>query len=297
MSAAELSLEDFKLLEAYRAEHGRNWKSRLTEAWLNDWAEQRGDLRRIRNNPAYESISWTLATFDRMAKRAAAELSPTEGVWRVERAGDHFEIVAGYGDDTQHIATVPIRSGLVFARSIANLIAASGAMRDAIGLAVARVRVAAPSGDARLAEWLPSGEFALAVARDGYVATKTVPRVVREISSASRQWYITGGFVGPKAVFHHTDNAACIVGKPNEQSLRDTANARQIAAAPLLFDALHLAVSRVEIALRHDNEPDILRAWLPDAKAALAAALNQHPSAQLEDAPIVAKPKAMRMSL
>jgi hypothetical protein len=43
------SPEHCAALDAYAAEHGRKWKARLIEAWLNDWREQWGTLRTIRN--------------------------------------------------------------------------------------------------------------------------------------------------------------------------------------------------------------------------------------------------------
>lgn len=48
------------------------------------------------------------------------------------------------------------------------------------------------------------------------------------------------------------------------------ANARLIAAAPELLEALRFAVKRVELA-NAEGDP-ILSAWLPDAKAAIAKA-------------------------
>lgn len=42
----------------------RNWKEALTIAWLNDWEEQRGTLRSLRNNPRFDSIADILKAFD-----------------------------------------------------------------------------------------------------------------------------------------------------------------------------------------------------------------------------------------
>lgn len=40
-----------------------DWKDALTVAWLNDWEEQRGDLRSLRNNPRFDSIQDILDAF------------------------------------------------------------------------------------------------------------------------------------------------------------------------------------------------------------------------------------------
>lgn len=53
------------------------------------------------------------------------------------------------------------------------------------------------------------------------------------------------------------------------------ANARLIASAPDLLDALQAAVARIEIANR-EGDP-ILSAWLPQARAAIARATAENP--------------------
>lgn len=55
--------EERAALKAYAAEHGRKWIDRLHNAWLNDWREQWGTLRMVRNN--YDNA------FDPRALRAA----------------------------------------------------------------------------------------------------------------------------------------------------------------------------------------------------------------------------------
>ena len=44
-------------------------------------------------------------------------------------------------------------------------------------------------------------------------------------------YYNNGGIIGPKSVFNSSDNAVCVVGKPNNQTPQDTANARFIIRA------------------------------------------------------------------
>lgn len=41
----------------------RNWQAALCEAWLNDWPEQRGELRTLRNTPQFGSIAAILNAY------------------------------------------------------------------------------------------------------------------------------------------------------------------------------------------------------------------------------------------
>lgn len=61
----ELTPAERAAVDAFRAEFPaarlrklgyRNWQAALTEAWLNDWPEQRGELRALRNSPRFDSI-------------------------------------------------------------------------------------------------------------------------------------------------------------------------------------------------------------------------------------------------
>lgn len=69
--------EDFAAMAAYAAQHGRKWKERISQAWLNDWREQWGALRSIRNNPHYAGttgFAGIFATYDRTRKAKAKEV-------------------------------------------------------------------------------------------------------------------------------------------------------------------------------------------------------------------------------
>jgi len=56
---------------------------------------------------------------------------------------------------------------------------------------------------------------------------------------------------------------------------QNKANARLIAAAPALLEALQVAVLRVELANK-EGDP-ILSAWLPEARQAIAQATGEQP--------------------
>jgi hypothetical protein len=69
-----LSDDEFQALTVYKDQHGRQWKDRLVQAWLNDWREQWGILRTVRNT---HGIQEALAAFDKrvQAGKAAAKVA------------------------------------------------------------------------------------------------------------------------------------------------------------------------------------------------------------------------------
>jgi hypothetical protein len=44
-----------------------DWRTCLYEAWLNDWPEQRGVLRALRNDPAFIDLTAILQQFERQS--------------------------------------------------------------------------------------------------------------------------------------------------------------------------------------------------------------------------------------
>lgn len=67
-----METEHFNAMQAYAEQHGRKWVARLTQAWLNDWPEQWGLLRQVRNHPDYHACKGFFGifeTYDRERKR------------------------------------------------------------------------------------------------------------------------------------------------------------------------------------------------------------------------------------
>jgi len=67
--------EHYLALKTYAEEHGRNWKERLTQAWLNDWREQWGVLRQVRNSPHYDNGKGLVGIFETYDRECKARLA------------------------------------------------------------------------------------------------------------------------------------------------------------------------------------------------------------------------------
>jgi hypothetical protein len=77
MSVAELTQEERAAIDAFRAEFPpgrlkrlryRTWQEALSEAWLNDWPEQRGTLRALRNSPRFCGFGEIFTAYSKGAK-------------------------------------------------------------------------------------------------------------------------------------------------------------------------------------------------------------------------------------
>lgn len=74
----ELTNDEVKAIEAFRSIFPakrikvlgyRSWEAALLEAWANDWPEQRGELRSLRNSPRFESCAAILTAYRNWAKQ------------------------------------------------------------------------------------------------------------------------------------------------------------------------------------------------------------------------------------
>jgi hypothetical protein len=72
VSREQLTQDERAAIDAFRAEFPparlkrlrfRTWQAALHEAWMNDWPEQRGALRMLRNSPRFESTTAILNAY------------------------------------------------------------------------------------------------------------------------------------------------------------------------------------------------------------------------------------------
>lgn len=70
MTTQALTPEEFQALADYKAQHGRKWKDRLTLAWINDWREQWGILRTVRNTYGIQEAFALFAKQEKASKTA-----------------------------------------------------------------------------------------------------------------------------------------------------------------------------------------------------------------------------------
>lgn len=85
------------------------------------------------------------------------------------------------------------------------------------------------------------------------------------------EWINNGGIIGPEGTL--SDEAVCIVGKPNEQTVQNTANARLIAASPDLLAAAQ-EIKRIFGNGTNKYVDESIRKALLDNSAAIAKAVG-----------------------
>jgi hypothetical protein len=103
-----LTAEHIQALANYKAEHGKKWKERLSQAWFNDWREQWGVLREIRNQvgiqEAFEQFDMarpsTLADLRASLAEVGCTVRKDGAEYRVNFKGGS-EATAYYTDDMQ----------------------------------------------------------------------------------------------------------------------------------------------------------------------------------------------------
>lgn len=71
----EMAEVHFLAMKAYADKHGRKWKERLTQAWLNDWREQWGELRAIRNHPEYHAGNGLIGIFETFERQCKSQVA------------------------------------------------------------------------------------------------------------------------------------------------------------------------------------------------------------------------------
>lgn len=102
--------EGFAAMDAYAKEHGEGWQERLTQAWLNDWREQWGTLRAVRNTPRYAGDKGLVGIFElyerEKKRRAETKTAPEEWHKSRDAVPEGYVQVTIYGEDGRRVATV-----------------------------------------------------------------------------------------------------------------------------------------------------------------------------------------------